>query len=250
MNLIKEKNINKKIYIAGTASLLYATRKGSPSKSNIFAIKSIMPVGVLPAKDTDYVLNNLKEIFSEFTPTNNILEVDLANGNMIVHCPTAVLNAGWIESTKGNFMFYWEGMTESVCRVMEKMDSERLKVAEKLGLKLDTFLEGMRKFYTSENPGNDLHDFLTHSSAHGGRGPDAPKDLKHRYVSEDVPIGLVAVSSLGKLVNIKTPTIDSIILLSSVMNEVDYFKNGIKMEEIGFSGKNVEDIQEYINKGI
>ena len=247
--LLKENNIEKKIYIAGTSSLLYATRKATPSKVNIFEIKSIMPVGVLPSVDTEYVLKNLKELFDEFIPAENILEVDLQNGNMLVHCPGMVLNAGRIESTKGDFMFYWEGMTESVCRVIEEVDRERMRVGEKLGLKLQDFLTEMRKFYNKEKPGKDLHDFLTHSRAHGGRGPDSPKDLKHRYLSEDVPFGLVAVSELGKLVDVSTPATDSIIILSSVLNQEDYMKSGITIEKIGFLNKALSEIQNYLKAG-
>jgi len=249
MKMIKEEGIKKNIRVAGTASLLYATRKESPSKVNIFAVKSIMPVGVLPSKDTEYVIKSLKEMFSEFIPASNILKVDIENGNMMIHCPTAVLNAGRIESTKGNFMFYWEGMTESVCRVMEEMDKERIKVGKKLGLKIESLLEGLRQYYKSEKAGKDLHDFLVHSRVHGGRGPDAPKDLKHRYLSEDVPYGLVAVSSFGKLVNVPTPIIDSIIILSSIMNGEDYTKSGITIEKIGLSNKTIEEMMKYIKEG-
>lgn len=249
MKMVKDKGIKKKFRVAGTASLLYACRKSSPSKVDITAVKSTMPVGVLTAADTEYILKSLKEMFSEFTLASNILEVDFGNVNMILHCPTAVLNAGRIESTKGNFEFYWEGMTESVCRVMEEMDKEKIKVGEKLGLELASTLESMRQFYSSEKEGKDLHDFLVNSRVHGGHGANAPKDLKHRYLSEDVPYGLCAVSSFGKLVNVPTPTIDSIIQLSSIMNGEDYMKSGMTIEKMGLSDKTHEEMMKYIIEG-
>jgi len=246
---LKSKGIKRDIKIAGTMSLLYATRRIAPAKVRLWAIKNIMPVTALPATDTDNVVKSLKEMFSEFTPARNVLETSFGNLNMILHCPTVVLNAGRIEDTKGNFMFYWQGMTESVCKVMEKMDEERIKVAEKLGLKLTSALDGIRQFYRSEKAGKDLHDFLTSSKVHGGRGPDAPGDLRHRYVSEDVPNGLVPVSELGKLVNVPTPTIDSIITLSSIMNETNYLKEGRTIERMGLSGKSCQEILELIERG-
>lgn len=42
------------------------------------------------------------------------------------------MNAGHIEFTKGNFMFYCEGMATSVGKVREKMDDERIKIGRNL----------------------------------------------------------------------------------------------------------------------
>jgi opine dehydrogenase len=247
--MIRDKAVGKNIRIAGTASLVYACRRIAPAKVNVYGVKSSVSVAALPAKDTDTVVRSLKEIFSGFTSGRNVLEIGFENLNMMVHCPTAVLNAGRIEDTKGNFMFYWEGMTESVCKVMEKMDDERIKAGEKLGLKLKSTLDSMRQMYPAEKAGKDLHDFLTSSRVHGGHGPDAPKDLHHRYVSEDVPAGLVPVSSFGRLVNVPTPTIDSIVALSSIMNATDYFKEGRNLEILGLSGRSHERILQLVNQG-
>ncbi len=244
--MIKNRGVKRNIKIAGTTSLLYACRRIAPAKVNVFAVKKTMPVAALPATDTGSIVETLKEIFSEFTPAKNVLEIGFSNLNMIVHCPTAVLNAGRIENTKGDFMFYWEGMSESVCRVMEKMDEERMRVGEKLGLKLVSTLDCLRQFYRAEKAGKDLHDFLTKSEVHGGHGPDAPQDLHHRYLSEDVPYGLVPVSSFGKLVNISTSTVDSIVLLASIMNGTDYFKEGRTLQRMGLSGHSLSSIGELI----
>jgi len=245
-HMLKSKGVEKKVKIAGTASLLYACRLIAPAKVGIWYVKDIMPVAALPSGDTEGIVKSLNELFPLYSPANNVLEVSFGNVNLALHCPTAVLNAGRIEDTKGNFMFYWEGMTESVCRAMEKLDEEKIKVAEKVGFKLMSTLGYLRQYYRSEKAGKDLHDFVTHSRAHGGRGPDAPKDLHHRYLSEDVPNGLVPVSLFGKLVNVQTPVIDSVISLSSIMNETDYFKEGRTLEKMGLSGWSCKEMLDSI----
>jgi len=45
-----------------------------------------------------------------------------------------------------------------------------------------------------------------------------PEHLKDRYITEDVPYGMVLVSTLGDLLDIPTPTHDGIIQLASVIN--------------------------------
>jgi len=250
--VMKERNVKKDIKLAGTESLLFACRKGNGPKVNIFGVKKEMPVAALPATDTEYVVEKLKELSPAFVPAKNVLEVGFNNINMIVHCAAAILNAGWIEWTKGNFMFYWQGMTKSVCRVMEKEDEERIAVGRRYGLELPSTLENMIKFYGKEVASREpktLYDFVSTSKVHGGRGPDAPKDLRHRYISEDVPYGLVPVSSFGKLAGVRTPAIDSIITLASIMNETDYFEEGRNLKRLGLLGKSPEEIIKFIEGG-
>ena len=167
---------------------------------------------------------------------------------VVVHCGTAILNAGWIEYTKGDFEFYWHGMTESVCRVLEKVDEERIAVGKALGLELKSTLDILKRFYPTEK-GETFYEFVTHSRAHGGRGSSAPKSLKDRYISEDVPAGLVFTSSLGKISNVPTPTIDSLIWLASTLNKEDYRKTGRDLDYLGFSGMSKEEIINYVNTG-
>ena len=70
-----------------------------------------------------------------------------------------------------------------------------------------------------------------------------------RYITEDVPYGLVTCSSLGKMLGIKTPTFDSIIQLASVMNQVDYMTEGRTVEKLGLSGLDVKQINDFLYYG-
>jgi len=246
---LKNKGLRKNVKVAGTASLLYACRRLTPSKVDIRYVKDVMPVAALPAVDTNTVVNSLKEMFGQFVPADNVLEVGFGNVNQVLHSPTVVLNAGRIENTSGNFMFYWEGMTESVCRVMERVDEERINVAAKMGVRAQTTLDYLRQYYSSEEPGDSLHDFVTKSRVHGGHGPDAPKDLYHRYITEDVPNGLVPVWSFGKLAGVAVPTVDAVILLSSILNSTDYFREGRTVDKMGLSELSPHQILELVKVG-
>ena len=58
-----------------------------------------------------------------------------------------------------------------------------------------------------------------------------------RYITEDVPTGLVPLSSLGKRLNIPTPTINSIIGLANALFNFDFYKNGRTMEKVGIPSR-------------
>ncbi len=246
--MMEEKNISKNIKLVGTASLLYSTRKIGPNKVRINYEKNSIPIACLPAIDTLNAMEELKEIVPQISQAKNVLEIGLTNVNIVLHCGTAVLNAGWIEYTKGDFDFYWHGMTKSVCRVLEKVDEEKVTVSKAFGIELKSTLDTLNEWYPTEKS-KTFHEFVTHSIAHGGYGPSAPKSLTERYISEDVPVGLVFSSSLGKLVNVSTPTIDSIIWLASILNNHNYRKTGRDLDCLGFSGMSKEEIINYVNTG-
>jgi len=247
-SLLRRKGIKKDIKIAGTESLLYATRRSKETVVEVWGKKNVLSFSTIPISDSNYVATVLQQMFHEFVPYSDVLTISLANVNMILHCPTVVLNTGRIEDTHGNFEFYWQGMTESVCRVMEKMDQEKIFVGKALGLDLSSALEYLLRLYPEEK-GQTLHEFLTHSTVHGGRGPNSPTSISHRYLVEDTANGLVPLSNLGTLVKIKTPTVDSIIQLASVMNQVDYFKSGRTLSFLGLQGKTGEEILRFAKEG-
>ena len=79
--------------------------------------------------------------------------------------------------------------------------------------------------------------------------PEFSITAKHRFFVEDVPIGLVLLSSLGDMVGVNTPTIDSIIHLVEIINEADYNKQGRTVEKLGISGMNVESLDIFLAEG-
>lgn len=239
------KDNGKDLIIAETNSLPYACRKIEEGKVNVWGVKSHISVAALPAVDTRSIVKVLSDFFPiPLHPVKNSLEIGFSNPNMIVHCPTMILNAGRIESTKGNFMFYCEGMTESVCKIMEKMDEERIQIGEKLNLSLISTYEWLKQTYHLE--GKSLHEVISTSPVYGGHGPDAPGNLNHRYITEDIPHLLVPVASFGRLLGIQATIIECIIKLASAINGVDYFKNGRNLGTLGLSGMSLEKILAYI----
>jgi opine dehydrogenase len=136
----------KQLTIAETNTLPYACRKIEEGKVNVWGVKTFASIASLPAKN----ISKVKEMLDECFPiplqiAANSLEISFSNPNMIVHCPTMVLNAGRIESTHGDFMFYCEGMTKSVYKIMERMDEERMEIGGKLGLNLISTLKWFKK---------------------------------------------------------------------------------------------------------
>ncbi|NLB83779.1 MAG: NAD(P)-binding domain-containing protein [Synergistaceae bacterium] len=219
----------------------YACRIEEPGVVNIWGIKNFMSVSALPAEGTPSFLEAVRPFFPiPLRPAANVLAIGLFNTNMILHCPTMIMNAGRIESEQGNFRFYGEGMTESVCSVMEALDAERIAVGRALGLELLSTLDDMKDLYSLS--GSTLRETILNNDAYCGHGSDAPCSMAYRYLSEDVPFLLVPTAELGRALGVATPAMNAIIHLAGVINETDYRKSGLTLKKMGLDNLSGEEI--------
>lgn len=234
-----------RLFIAEADTLPYACRLSENGKVNVWGVKNFVRIGTLPGGDFCKVKKTLEGVFPvTIHELPNSLAAGLGNANMVVHCATMIMNTGRIESEKGNFRFYTDGMTPSVCRIQEGVDKERLAVAAAFGIELESTFYGLKTMYGLE--GDSLYEVLARSPVYGSHGPDAPKEMSHRYLSEDVPYLLAPLSALGKIAEVPTPVVDSIILLAGVINGTDYTESGWTIYDLGIEGKNKELVKEFI----
>jgi len=76
-----------------------------------------------------------------------------------------------------------------------------------------------------------------------------PSSMKSRYITEDVPYGLVPIAHLAYKFNVAIPIIDAIIELSSVINEMDYRHQGRQLEELGIADLDKDTLNRVLQEG-
>jgi len=244
---IKEVGNTNRIYIAESSNI-FACRKGETNDVNIVGMREHIEIAALRSSDTDYVVQKIEK-FLPGIERSELLEITLNDIGILVHPAPAVLNAGWIESTEGNFDFYWEGMSPAVCNILEKIDEERVAVGKALGLDLPTIFDYMQTEKAKENA--TLHELIRSNELLGGPKIGTlvcPKHLEYRYITEDVPFGLVPFSEIGQVINIQTKYMDMIISLASAMNKVDYRKNGRNLTRMGIQATSLDELKREIIK--
>ena len=77
----------------------------------------------------------------------------------------------------------------------------------------------------------------------------SPASLDHRYIREDVGYGLVPMAEIGSLLEVKTPVIDALITLASVVSRTDYRKAGLTLEKMGLAGVQAKDLSGVLQEG-
>ena len=244
-NALHLSGCNADVIVAETQTFVLASRSTGPAEAKIFRIKNTVPLAALPATRTPEVLAALKEAYPQFIAAPNVLHTSLNNMGAVFHPALTLLNAGRIESTRGEFQFYIDGVTPSVAKVLEALDRERMTVAAMLGIRAVSALEWLEEAYAAT--GSNLLEAIHNNP--GYVGIKAPRSLEHRYIFEDVPMSLVPISNLGKSFGVSTRAIDSVILLARVVHGTDYHKRGRSVADLGLEDLTIAEIQHYVDKG-
>jgi len=240
---LNERDCKAKIKLAEAQTLIFAARSTSVTRSRILGVKKQVPIAALPSSDTDYVLERVKQAYDQFVPARNVLETGLNNMGAIIHPSITLLNSGRIESTKGDFEFYFEGATPSVCNIMEAIDAERLRVAHAFGVEAMSTKDWLNFAYNVQ--GYNVYEALRKNEAY--RGIKSTPTLEHRYIFEDVPTGLVPIASIGEMLGIMCPSLKMLISLASTMLGIDFWSQGRTVERLGLRGMTVEEIIEFVS---
>jgi opine dehydrogenase len=231
--------------IAEAETFIFASRSEGPSQVKIFRVKESVPIAALPATRTKEVLDAIREIYPQYIHGGNVLMTGLNNMGAIFHPALALLNTGWIESTHGDFQFYVDGVTPSVARVLEVIDRERVTVAAALGLRARTSLEWLELAYNAR--GADLNEAMHNQS--GYYGIKAPPTMNHRYITEEVPMSLVPIASLGKRFGVSVEGINSLISLACFIHNTDYWRKGRTVEKLGIKELSIGELTQFVETG-
>ena len=222
------------VRVAETSTLHYAVRLTEPGKIRVFLkLKAGNLLAALPGDHTGDVLALIADVYPSMEPADSVLQTSLQNANPIIHPAVTLSNAARIEMTGGDFLFYEDGVSDSVGRLIEALDKERIAIGQRLGLEILTDPEmGMRQGYMLEaNYGSGYR------KAPGFLGIGAQPQLDHRYLNEDVGYGLVFMSALGRQVGVDTPGMDAIIDVASIVMARDYRAEALRTpESLGIAG--------------
>ena len=254
LKVLRENGNHEDVTVGETSSNIFAVRKYPPNRVQFTGIKKVMHVACIPADRTEKVVEDLHEFFPMYVAVPNVLYTSFMDLNAFVHPVGMIFCASRIELGKRDderFDFYFGSVaSEGVCRNMEAIDEERQAIARGLGFEIGELYEGVIQQYYPHPEWPDVHVFFQNSRVHGGHpGAINPPTTHSRYLTEDLPYGLVPLSDLGKLVGVATPHMDGIITLCSTFNDEDYREIGRSLKNLGLEGMTPERLVQFITEG-
>jgi opine dehydrogenase len=244
---LRRRGIDKDITISDFAALPYATRIIDPNTVKVFGRRAKLSIGVFPAEKSDRVMPIVDDLYPGIEIMRDVFEAGLTNPNPTLHCLGVLLNAGRIEYSHGEFYYYEEGMTPGVCRAIEAIDQERLNIGKALGLNIlslkDTY--PVMKY----GPKGDTF-WQVIRGVLPLMGVKGPTELDNRYLTEDVPIGLVCFSQLGRQLGVDVKLMESVIFMAEAVLGRDFYSSGRTLERCGIVGMDSNALVQYAKTGI
>ena len=170
-------------------------RRKSGARVAINTIRSKIDIATIPHKDSATASTISRMLFGErFVERDGLLAIALSNLNPQNHMGIALGNMTRME--RGETWSQGQNVTPNVGRLLEALDQERLAIADGLGLSVRTIFEHFHlSFHVPVASISDMNQAM-HREGRGGTGPATANS---RYVTEDIPYGLLPTVMLGEM---------------------------------------------------
>lgn len=246
--VIKERGAKSRPIIMESECMIYSGFKGSPTSAWVSGFKNGMRAAAFPAVDGPRGISVIHRIYPQTQLFHNVIETGLGNVNTVFHAPILVLNAGRVESDKDEFLFYWEGCSPSVGRVVEGVEDERMALGKALGIEPIPFKDVMIEWYGHQGAkGETLSQIMATNPAY--EWDTAPRNLRHRFLLEDIPYGMVAMEDLGKLTGVPTPLTTAVIELACRLLGEDLRAKARSLPSLGLDKLSIDQFKEVMETG-
>ncbi len=225
--------------IAAWGTTVTTGRRLSGAAVRVSNIRNRVDVAALPARDIDAMATLCQELFGDrFVPREDLIAVSLSNVNPQNHLGMALCNFTRIE--RGEQWVNWSGLTPSVGRLIEALDQERLAVAGAFGASVRTVRDHFHlSFSVPHGPVGDAGAVLAARDASPG-----PSSLDTRYITEDVPFGLVPSTVLARIADVPMPLHEAGIAMFSALYGRDFRAANNLLPALSLEGLSVQALKE------
>jgi opine dehydrogenase len=235
------------VSFAETGTLPWLTRKHGPFEVAITIRAKRLPVGVFPLAGADHALDVIGRAFpGVIEPCGDALSGALMNAGPIIHPPLIVMNAGAMEHFE-RWDIHKEGTQAAIRRVTDALDAERIAVRESFGYGGPHF--PLAHHYAKEGEqwmyGRGSHDRLTDS----GDWRERIVLTEHRYMREDLRLGLSLLVSVAELVGVATPLARSFLAIGGAICGEDFMKHGRTLASLGLGSLDRNGLQTLMREG-
>jgi opine dehydrogenase len=227
----------------------YSCWRLSPTRIRPIVKKRWLQIAAFPGRRIASVFPRLSPLFPHAVAAPTVVHTGFMNANAMLHVANCVANAGKIDRGE-NYKFYAEGVTPSVARLYEAINAERVAVAAALGASVPTLADWFDRTYGVRGATLvETCQLLTTSSDGPYQATGTPKSFEHKYVTEDVPVGLMPMGALGRAAGVATPAIDAVIEMVRHLTGKDFAAEARTLERMGLAGMDASKIRRIAEEG-
>ena len=235
--------------LAETDTYPYAMRMVAPTVMRQTTQKRWLQVAAFPGSRGAAMHARIARLFPQAVAAPDILHTGLTNMNAVLHVANCIGSAARIERGGGH-MFYGEGVTSAVANLYAAVDAERMAIAAALGVRVPSLVDWVERAYAVRE------ESLVTTFARLTYEPDGPYvankaagTLDHKYVTEDVPTGLMPMQELGSATGTPTPAIDALVAVAGMMLKRSFSAEARTLERMGLAGLDAGQIRGVVRDG-
>lgn len=217
--------------IIDLATTVCMSRISGPNRVRLGTLKPSVDFATIPAERGEEGRMILSNMFGDlFVLKHSILAISLNNHNPIYHIPALVFNLPLVE--RRDDWNIWTNMTPLIARYVQKLDDERMTVAKCFGVDAIPLAAYVRTSVGLE--GEDLPSLFA-AAAKKRPAATGPKSIEDRYMTEDMPYGMVFFRTLGQVAGVAMPVTDHLIELCTDLYCRNFRTEAPLLDELGLS---------------
>lgn len=230
--IIRDAGNRAELAFAEAGTLPYLTRKHGTAQIAITTRATRLPTGVFPAHAATRAFAILKRAYPAIEELRDSLDAALMNAGPIIHPPLVIMNAGPLQHLT-RWDIHNEGTQPAIRAVTDALDAERIATRDSLGYRPPHF--PLKNHYDPSGEewmyGRAAHERLTDS----GDWRESIDLYRHRYVREDIGVGLAFLVSVADWAGTPCPVARGLLAIASAMLGEDLRVTGRTLENLGLA---------------
>jgi opine dehydrogenase len=244
---LMENGCSKHVWVAEAVSMMYACRKKDASSVWIRGYKRDLGCAFFPSENSEEPFQRLKEIYPNFVNYGHVINTGLSNSNNVLHSTLMLANLSNIDNQEER-LFYRECFTPSVQKILDALEAERLQFNRIPGIALIPYAKMKKGWYGYQGAQGESVRELNTSAPHCGYSK-MPTSLDHRYITEDVPYGLIPNEEMMEQYNLPHQTTTAMIAICSAMCGTDFYKEARTLSDLGLKGLDEKQLISFVTYG-
>lgn len=241
--LLAERGVIATIVAWGTTAV--TGRQQGPTSVNVNTVRKQVDLATVPASRSATGLAVCKDLFGDrFLDRGSLMAIALSNLNPQNHMGIALGNMTRME--RGESWSQGQNVTPNVGRLLEDLDQERIAIATKLGLDVRNIFQHFHlSFHVPISSISQMNQEM-HEAGNGGSGPTTADS---RYVTEDVPFGLVMTAKIGRLAGYPAELHEAGVRIFSAMYGRDFTAENDLLSALELDAMSLEELKDLCHNG-
>jgi len=241
--LAREAGSRGEVTYAETGTLPYLARKRSPDEVAITIRATRLPTGAYPAKRSAHAYEVIAKAYPAIEPCEDALSAALLNAGPIIHPPLILLNAAPLQHFE-RWDIHNEGTQPAVRAVTDALDAERIAIREALGYHSPHF--PLADHYNSDRwMYGDAHKRLVES----GDWREHIDLHQHRYMTEDVVLGLAFMDSVAQWASCDAPVARGLLAIAGAILGRELRNGPRSFRALSLDAKTPDQLKKLLEEG-